>query len=220
MNSEYKYVFIIVLLFFEVQHFFEESCTSLQILIYREKILCYYDRSDRKGDVRMYINDLGIGRVNTDNSVSKIAAVNNRSNISRLANQASSRTTDSYATVMQKAVDSQKTTTPTFASAGDIIIQEAFKKMETDPEWEESVMGKVKDYYAGDYTVDSTQKSYLSLLGQNGLQNYLIQSLIGGQGSLGLTGYSPYGVSGLAASAYGSVMNNGLGSSFFGNWQL
>ncbi|MDE6845724.1 MAG: hypothetical protein K2J99_08160 [Lachnospiraceae bacterium] len=170
----------------------------------------------------MYINDLS--RIDTDNSVSRISSVNNRNNIARIANKTSRKTSSDYATAMQKAVDNQKSTvTPSFTTAGDIIIQEAFKKMETDPEWEESVMDKVKDYYTGDYTVDSTQRSYLNLMGQSSsaLQNYLIQSLIGGQ-SLGLTGYgySPYGISGMAASAYGNVMNNTLNSSLFGNWQL
>lgn len=187
-----------------------------------------------KGDSHMYINNLGIGRTTSINSVgrtapvnliSRISAVNNRNNLSRITNTASGKTANSYATVMQKAVDSQKSAaTPPFATAGDIIIQEAFKKMETDPEWEESVLGKVKDYYKGDYTVDKTQRSYLNLAGQSSLQNYLIQSLIGGQGSLGLGmsgyGYSPYGISGLAASAYGNVMNNTLNSSLLGDWQL
>lgn len=162
----------------------------------------------------MYINDLGLGR---------IASVNHRNNITKTANAASGKNTDSYATVMQKALENQKTAgIPAFATAGDIIIQEAFKKMETDPEWEESVMNKVKEYYTGDYTADSNQKSYLNLLGQNSLQNYYMQSLISGQSSLGLglTGYSPYGISNLAASAYGSVMNSALSSSLFGSWQL
>lgn len=164
----------------------------------------------------MYINSLGLGRA---------TSVNNRNNLSRITNTTSGKTADSYATVMQKAVDSQKSAAaPSFATAGDIIIQEAFKKMETDPEWEESVISKVKDYYTGGYAVDTTQRSYLNLTGQSSLQNYLIQSLIGGQGSLGLGmsgyGYSPYGISSLAASAYGNVMNNTLNSSLFGNWQL
>lgn len=182
----------------------------------------------------MYINSLGIGRTTSINGVSRttpvnyisrISSVNNRNNLSRITNTTSGKTADSYATVMQKAVDSQKSAeAPSFATAGDIIIQEAFKKMEADPEWEESVMSKVKDYYTGDYTVDKTQRSYLNLAGQSSLQNYLIQSLIGGQGSLGMGmsgyGYSPYGISSLAASAYGNVMNNTLNSSLFGNWQL
>ena len=182
----------------------------------------------------MYINDLGIGRTTSVNSVgqtaavnniSRIASVNNKKNIARIANTTSDKTTDSYATVMQKALDSQKSVaTPSFITAGDIIIQEAFKKMETDPEWEESVMSKVKDYYTGDYTADNTRQSYLNLTGQSSLQNYLIQSLIGGQSSLGLGmtgyGYSAYGTGNLAASAYGNVMNNTLNSSLFGNWQL
>ena len=169
----------------------------------------------------MYINDLGLGRDIPGISINKIASVNNRNNIARLANTTSKKTTDDYTAVMKAAVDNQKTTVnPSFTTAGDIIIQEAFKKMETDPEWEESVMGKVKDYYAGDYVADSTQTSYLNLMGQSSLQNYLIQSLIGEQDSVGATGYSPYGISSLATLAYSNVMNNALGSSLFGVWQL
>lgn len=182
--------------------------------------------------IEMYINDLGIGRINADHSVSgvnsvggvgRITSVNNKKNISRLTNTVQEKTGDRYASVMKQAVENQRMmSNPTFATAGDIIIEEAFKKMETDPEWEESVMDKVKDYYAGDYDAGSAQRSYQNLLGQNSLQTYLIQSLIGGQGTLGLglTGYSPYGFNGQAASAYGSVMNSAINSSLFGNWQL
>lgn len=193
------------------------------ILIDSRNILCYNNHRSLKGDTHMYINDLGIGRIDATGSVGRVAAVNNRNNITRRSNAATGKTSGDYATVMKQAVDNQKSTvTPTFSTAGDIIIQEAFKKMETDPEWEESVMDKVKDYYSGSYVANNVQTSYLNLTGQNSLQNYLIQSLIGGSGSLGLglTGYSPYGVSSLASSAYGNVMNSALGSSFFGNWQL
>ena len=169
----------------------------------------------------MYINNLGLGRDIPGIGVNKMVSVNNRNNIARLANTVDKKTTDDYAMVMKAAMDNQKTTVnPSFTTAGDIIIQEAFKKMETDPEWKESVMGKLKDYYAGDYVVDSTQTSYLNLMGQSGLQNYLIQSLTGEQDSVGATGYSPYGISNLATSAYSNVMNNALGSSLFGDWQL
>ena len=163
----------------------------------------------------MYINDLGIGRVNS---------VNNRINAAGTANSVSGRNTGSYASAMQKAVDNQKTTvaTPTFATAGDIIIKEAFEKMKTDPEWEESVMDKVKEYYNGDYAAGSAQASYLNWMGQNSLQNYMLQSLIGGQSSLGLglTGYSPYGFGNLASAAYGSMMSSAFDNSLFGSWQL
>lgn len=180
----------------------------------------------------MYINDLGLGRSNAVDGMNRVtsihgragtASVNNRNNTARTMNTARGKNTDSYATIMQKAIDSRKTTSiPTLATAGDIIIQEAFKKMETDPEWKESVMNKVKEYYIGDYTAGSNQNSYSDLLGQNSLQNYFMQSLISGQSSLGLglTGYSPYGISNLAASAYGNVMNSALSSSLFGSWEL
>ena len=96
---------------------------------------------------------------------------------------------------------------PTFASAGDIIIKEAFEKMKTDPEWEASVMDKVKDYYTGNYSMGNSQTSYLNWMGQNSLQNYLVQGLIGGQNM-----YSPY--------SFGSLAAGSLGSSLFGDWQL
>ncbi len=162
----------------------------------------------------MYINDLGYGRTDS---------VGSRTRAARTAEVIGRRNSDSYQTVMKKAVDNQKTVTaPTFASAGDVIIKEAFEKMKTDPEWEESVMNKVKEYYDGNYTVGGTQTSYLNWAGQNSLQNYMLQSLIGGQSGLGmgLTGYSPYGYGSLAASAYGTMMNSALNSSLFGSWQL
>ena len=186
---------------------------------------------DRSEDTDMYINDLGIGRVSFDgrtstvnatDSVSRISSVNRRNNLGKLSNTVKGKTTEDYAAVMKRAVEEQGTSkVMPFATAGDIIIQEAFKKMETDPEWEESVMGKVKDYYTGDYDGGRAQKSYQNLLGSSSLQNYLIQSLIGGQGTLGLglTG-SSYGISNLAAAAYGNVMNSGLSSGLFGSWQL
>lgn len=147
----------------------------------------------------MYINDLGIGRP---------ASVYQNNNAVRMRNAAGRKNTDSYAAVMKKAVDAQRTVSaPTFATAGDIIIKEAFEKMKTDPEWEESVMDKVKEYYSGNYSPGGTQTSYLSWMGQNSLQNYLVQGLIGGQSM-----YSPYSLGNLAAGA--------LGSSLFGDWQL
>lgn len=161
----------------------------------------------------MYINDLGMERTTSVN----------HNNLVRTASTANRRNTNNYATVMKSAVDNQKASvTPTFASAGDIIIKEAFDKMKTDPEWEETVMNKVKEYYSGEYAAGSTQTSYLNWMGQNSLQNYMLQSLIGGQSSLsmGLTGYSPYGFGNLAAAAYGNMMSGALGSSLFGSWEL
>lgn len=162
----------------------------------------------------MYINNLGMRR---------IASVDNRNSALQTANTAARKNTDRYAAVMQRAVEQQKTAaSPTFATAGDIIIQEAFKKMQDDPEWEASVMDKVKDYYNGDYAAGDVQKRYQNLLGQNSLQNLLVQSLLGAQSGLGLgvAGYSSYGLGNLAASSYGSVMNSAYNSSIFGNWQL
>lgn len=162
----------------------------------------------------MYINDLGIGRaVSTDDLNSGLRT----SNLTRRKN------TDNYSTVMKRAVENQKTSIyPAFSSVGDLIIQEAFKKMEADPEWEETVMDKVKEYYAGDSVTDSAQRNYLNQTGQSDLQNYLLQSLFGIQSGLGLgvSGYSAYGLGNTAASAYGTVMNSGLSSSLFGDWML
>lgn len=166
----------------------------------------------------MYINGLGMGRTASVDMGNTAAKTVNTTKVD-------SDNKSSYATAMKNAVDNQKSAaTPTFTTAGDIIIQEAFEKMKTDPEWEEAVMNKIKEYYAGDYsyTADSVQKNYLNLLGQNSVQNYLTQSLIGGQSllGLGLSGYSNYGYGNLASSAYRNVMNNGLNSSILGSWQL
>lgn len=152
----------------------------------------------------MYINDLGIGRIASDSSVKPASTVYRRN-------------ADSYASVMKNAVENQKVTVNPFATAGDIIIQEAFEKMKTDPEWEKTVMNKVKDYYAGDYVVNNTGKSYLNLMGQNVLQNYMMQSMISG---MGLPAYSTYGLGNPAASIYGSALGSVYNNSLFGDWQL
>lgn len=152
----------------------------------------------------MYINDLGIGRITSDRSV-------------RPASTVYGRNTDSYATVMKKAVEQQTTSNLTFVTAGDIIIQEAFEKMKDDPEWEKTVMDKVKDYYAGNYTAGSTQGVYTNLMGQSVLQNYMIQNLVSG---LGTTGLSAYGLGSPAASIYGSALGSTYSNSLFGDWQL
>lgn len=153
----------------------------------------------------MYINDLGIGRIASNHTVKSASTVYGKN-------------TDSYGSVMKQAVDQQKTAVnPTFATAGDIIIQEAFEKMKTDPEWEKTVLNKVKDYYAGNYKVDSMEKSYLNLMGQNVLQNYMVQSMMSG---LGMTGYSAYGFENPAASIYGSALGSLYNNSLLGDWQL
>lgn len=166
----------------------------------------------------MYINNLGMGRVSSADFGNTAEKTVNTTTVD-------TSNKSSYATAMKNAVDNQKTTTtPAFTSAGDIIIKEAFEKMKTDPEWEESVMDKVKEYYAGDYSyaADSAQKSYLNLLEQNSLQNYLAQSLISGQSmlGLGLNGYSNYGYGNLVSSAYRNVMNNTQNSSLLGSFLL
>ena len=170
----------------------------------------------------MYINNLGMGRVS---SIANTAA--QTVNTSKTAARTSKKS-GSYATAMKKAVDNQKSTvTSSYTSAGDIIIKEALEKMKTDPEWEESVMGKVKEFYAGDYSyaADRTQTNYLNLLNQNSLQNYMMQSLFGGLGTAGLTGYSSLGYGNLgygtlASNAYRNVMNSSSNNSLLGSWQL
>ncbi|MCM1040523.1 MAG: hypothetical protein NC434_14490 [Ruminococcus sp.] len=146
----------------------------------------------------MYVNDLGIGRVQAEgyeNNTTKTASTA----------AAAGKNKGSYAAAMKNAVDNQKSVaTPTFTTAGDIIIKEAFEKMKTDPEWEESVMNKVKEYYAGDYnyTADYAQTSYLNLSG------------------MGLTGYPYLGLGTLASAAYRNTMNNTLNNSLLGSWLL
>lgn len=147
----------------------------------------------------MYINDLGIARTG----------------LTRTDNTVSGKKNDSYAAVMKKAADRQKTTVnDTYTSAEDIIIKEAIEKMKTDPEWETSVMNKVKEYYANDYRAGDLQANYLNWTARNGL--FGVQSGLG----MGLTGYSPYGFDSLAASAYSSMMNGAFGGSLLGSWQL
>lgn len=103
---------------------------------------------------------------------------------------------------MKKAVERQAiTVNPVYTTVDDIIIREAFAKMETDPEWEKTVMNKVKEYYTGDCIVDSTRNGYQTLTGKNILQNYMMQNLIGG-----------YGFRNTVSSFYGNSM--------FGDWML
>lgn len=147
----------------------------------------------------MYINDLGMERISSTGT--------------GWANRVYGRRTDSYAAEMKKAVERRKTSvTPTFASAGDVIIREAFEKMKTDPEWEETVMDKVKEYYS-----NSAGYGYTGWAGTNSLPGYgyTLQSLLGSQ-----NGYSAYGLGNLAAAAYSNVMNSAFGGSLFGSWQL
>lgn len=121
----------------------------------------------------MYVNDLGIGRVAADRTV-------------RAANTACRKSTDpyaSYAAVMNNVLGRQKAAVnPVYTTVDDIIIKEAFEKMKTDPAWENTVMNKVKEYYTKDRTADGTGRSYQTLTGQNVLQSYMLQNLMGGLG--------------------------------------
>lgn len=121
----------------------------------------------------MYVNDLGIGRVAADRTV-------------RAANTARRKSTDpyaSYAAVMNNVLGRQKAAVnPVYTTVDDIIIKEAFEKMKTDPAWENTVMNKVKEYYTKDRTADGMGRSYQTLTGQNVLQSYMLQNLMGGLG--------------------------------------
>lgn len=157
----------------------------------------------------MYINDLGISR---NHSVQAHVAKTNRT--------AYGKKTDDYAAVMKEAVENQKNTVnPFYFSAEDVILKEAFEKMKTDPEWEEAVMDKIKEYYTGDRTADSMRADFLSWTGQNSLQSSLLQNVTGSSLGFGVLGYSPYSMGNLAAAAYGNTMN-GAGSSLFGSFYL
>ena len=140
----------------------------------------------------MYINDLGIGRIASDHSV-KAGSTIRRKDTDRYAD---------YAAVMKKAVDRQATTVNSaFTTVDDIIIREAFAKMETDPAWEKTVINKVKEYYTGDRAAGSMRNGYRTLTGQNILQNYMMQNLIGGLG-------------------FGNSVSSFYGNSVFGDWTL
>ena len=88
-----------------------------------------------------------------------------------------------------------------YATVDDIIIREAFAKMETDPAWEKTVINKVKEYYTGDRAAGSMRNGYRTLTGQNILQNYMMQNLIGGLG-------------------FGNSVSSFYGNSVFGDWTL
>lgn len=140
----------------------------------------------------MYINDLGIGRAVSDHSV-KAGSAMRRKNTERYAD---------YATTMKKAVERQAAAVnPAYATVDDIIIREAFAKMETDPAWEKTVINKVKEYYTGDRAAGSMRNGYRTLTGQNILQNYMMQNLIGGLG-------------------FGNSVSSFYGNSVFGDWTL
>ncbi|MCM1386377.1 MAG: hypothetical protein NC231_03540 [Bacillus sp. (in: Bacteria)] len=164
----------------------------------------------------MYINDLGAERTAShvhENTAVKTAGAKQST---------SSAAATSYPDAMQKALDKQSVTPLNYSStwAGNIIIREALEKMKEDPEWEESVMSKIKEETRTDYQLD----------GQSGLQSYLMQQLINGGSNASLLnyGYSPYtaslsgytGLGMLASSAYGNVMNNAYNTSLLGNWLL
>ena len=107
-----------------------------------------------------------------------------------------------YATTMKKAVERQAAAVnPAYATVDDIIIREAFAKMETDPAWEKTVINKVKEYYTGDRAAGSMRNGYQTLTGQNILQNYMMQNLIGGLG-------------------FGNSVSSFYGNSVFGDWTL
>lgn len=167
----------------------------------------------------MYINTLGAERVER-------AASHDYGNSSKKVTNTNNNTSStSYPTAMQKALEKQATPLNYSSTwAGNIIIREALEKMKDDPEWEESVMSKIKEEIQTDY----------QMTGQSGLQSYMMQQLVSGgttgTGFSNYLGYSPFlmsmsgysntGMGTLAASAYGNVMNNTYNTSLLGNWLL
>lgn len=174
----------------------------------------------------MYINSLGAERAERipsyDYSI-RTADTNTSNNTSGTTGVGKTGAT-SYAAAMQKALTNQ-TTPLNYSStwAGNIIIREALEKMKEDPEWESSVMSKIKEETQTDYEMT-----------QSGLQSYMTQMLVSGatNGSnfSNYLGYSPYlantlgytnaGLGTLASSAYSNVMNNTYNTSLLGNWLL
>ena len=175
----------------------------------------------------MYINSLGAERAERTPSFDysiRTANTNTNNNTSSTGSVGKAGAA-SYATAMQKALTNQ--TTPLNYSntwAGNIIIREALEKMKEDPEWESSVMSKIKEETQTDYEMT-----------QSGLQSYMMQMLVSGatNGSnfSNYLGYSPYlastlgytnttGLGALASSEYSNVMNNTYNTSLLGNWLL
>lgn len=175
----------------------------------------------------MYINSLGAERAERTPSYdySIRTANTNTSNNTSGTGSTSKTGSASYASAMQKALTNQ-TTPLNYSStwAGNIIIREALEKMKEDPEWEASVMSKIKEETQTDYEMT-----------QSGLQSYMTQMLVSGatNGSSfsNYLGYSPYlasslgytnttGLGALASSAYSNTMNSTYSTSLLGNWLL
>lgn len=174
----------------------------------------------------MYINSLGTERAERTPSYdySIRTANTNTSNHTSSTGSAGKAGSTSYAAAMQKAL-ANRTTPLNYSStwAGNIIIREALEKMKEDPEWESSVMSKIKEETQTDYEMT-----------QSGLQNYMTQMLVSGAANgnnfSNYLGYSPYltnalgytnaGLGTLASSAYSNVMNNTYNTSLLGNWLL
>lgn len=162
----------------------------------------------------MYINALGMGGITSHvqrNHTGSTGSTGNTSNTS-------TTNTNSYAAILQKALMGQNTSIgTTYSQANNIIIREALEKMKEDPEWEEAVMGKIREETQIDYSSDF-------------LSGYLSASLTANQALSGVSAYSPYslglyntsvaGISSLAASSYSNVMNNTNNTSLLGSWLL
>ncbi|MDE5598549.1 MAG: hypothetical protein K2J04_12080, partial [Lachnospiraceae bacterium] len=151
----------------------------------------------------MYINSLGAERAERTPSFDySIRTANTNTNNNTSGTTGTGKTgAASYASAMQKALTNQ--TTPLNYSntwAGNIIIREALEKMKEDPEWEASVMSKIKEETQTDYEMT-----------QSGLQSYMMQMLVSGatNGSnfSNYLGYSPY-----LANTLGYTNNMGLGA--------
>ena len=151
----------------------------------------------------MHINSLGAERAERTHSHDhslRTANTNTNNNTSSTGSVGKTGAA-SYASAMQKALTNQ--TTPLNYSntwAGNIIIREALEKMKEDPEWESSVMSKIKEETRTDYEMT-----------QSGLQNYMMQMLVSGASNgsnfSNYLGYSPY-----LASTLGYTNATGLGA--------
>lgn len=169
----------------------------------------------------MYVNTLGMGGITSHidrRHTGQAQTVKNTGNTENTNSTNTISNTDSYASILQKALSGQNTSIGTASlRAGDIIIREALEKMKEDPEWEEAVMSKIKDETQTDFSSDFLS-GYLSAgLSANQL---LSGTLAYSPYNLGSYNYSSAGLGNLAASSYKNVMNNTYDTSLLGNWLL
>ncbi len=161
------------------------------------------------------------------------------------------------------AIQSAYSANTSYLSDTLVIKEDAFEKMKSDAQWEQSVTEQIKNHYvngkreggravgyqvigaspeacdekitplnvsaytAGQLLSRSGQFAYNSgQTEQSWLQSYLMQSMINGletgfsSSGLGLLGYSPYGMGGMASNAYQNTMNNLLTGSLLGSQMI